>query len=111
MACPFLEYRSTDGTLAFDHTRPYCALQSEFVSPMDADVCNDRFDFHHSSHCETFRQYVAAGGVVPDPVPAVAETKAAAVSTDGGVDDAAVEASVVDDNDDETGSDSVFLAD
>jgi hypothetical protein len=82
MACPVLEYRSSDGTLEFDHTRPYCGLAGEFVSPMDADVCNDRFEFHHASHCERYRQYVASQGVeVVAGAPAVLVADA-----DGGVD-------------------------
>lgn len=55
MTCPYLEYRDDDGDLEFDHERPYCAVQGSFVSPMRADICNDRYDFDHRDHCEVFR--------------------------------------------------------
>lgn len=55
MTCPRLEYRSADDSQSFDHERPYCTELGEFVSPMRADVCNDRFDFSHADHCEVFR--------------------------------------------------------
>lgn len=58
MTCPYLEYRRSDGELDFDHRRPLCAVTGEFVSPMRADLCNDRFDFHHSEHCEVYRRHV-----------------------------------------------------
>lgn len=58
MGCPFLEYRSEDETKEFDHERPYCTASESFVSPMRADVCNDRYDFEHTSHCEVYREAV-----------------------------------------------------
>lgn len=65
MTCPHLEYRKsgpdhTEGP-AFDHQRPYCRVQETFVSPMRADICNDRFDFHHGVDCEVFKTHEAAG--------------------------------------------------
>ncbi|MFC7069021.1 3-keto-5-aminohexanoate cleavage protein [Halobaculum lipolyticum] len=57
-ACPFLAYRSEGDGRSFDHERPYCTVADEFVSPMQADVCNDRFDFDHRSHCDVYREYV-----------------------------------------------------
>lgn len=56
MTCPYLRYRTDDGTRSFDHERPYCALADTFVSPMKADVCNDRYDFDHASHCDVYRE-------------------------------------------------------
>jgi hypothetical protein len=53
MACPHLSYRSDD---EFDHERAYCAVTEEFVQPMRADICNDRYDLAHDEHCEIFRQ-------------------------------------------------------
>jgi hypothetical protein len=55
MTCPYLEYRRSDDEHEFDHERPYCGLQESFVSPMRADICNDRFEFHHADHCEVYR--------------------------------------------------------
>lgn len=55
MTCPYLEYRDDDGDLEFDHERPFCRAQESFVSPMRADICNDRYDFDHRDHCEVFR--------------------------------------------------------
>jgi len=59
MTCPFLEYRHADDEYEFDHERPYCAVQEEFVSPMKADICNDRFDFEHETDCEIYKAHVA----------------------------------------------------
>ena len=56
MTCPHLDYRAEDETHQFDHDRPYCTVMGEFVSPMRADVCNDRFRFDHESDCEVYRQ-------------------------------------------------------
>jgi hypothetical protein len=55
MTCPYLEYRDEDDDHEFDHDRPYCAAQESFVSPMRADICNDRHDFDHREHCEVFK--------------------------------------------------------
>ncbi|WP_435346449.1 hypothetical protein [Haloarchaeobius sp. HRN-SO-5] len=56
MGCPYLEYREFDEDGENDHERPYCAIQEEFVSPMKADICNDRFEFHHAEHCEVYER-------------------------------------------------------
>lgn len=56
MTCPYLEYRSEHEHHEFDHTRPFCRVQEEFVSPMKADICNDRFDFAHDRECEIYRE-------------------------------------------------------
>ncbi len=65
MACPHLDYRRGDGEHEFDHERPYCTATDEFVSPMKADVCNDRFEFDHARHCDVYR---AHADDVDDPV-------------------------------------------
>lgn len=65
MTCPHLRYRTDDGTHEFDHERPYCAVTDSFVSPMRADVCNDRNDFDHETHCDVYRR--AADGTVGVP--------------------------------------------
>jgi len=57
MPCPYLEYRSADEDQEFDHDRPYCGIQETFVSPMQADICNDRFDLHHADDCAVYREY------------------------------------------------------
>ena len=57
MTCPYLEYRQNDEEHDFDHERPYCTIADSFVSPMKADLCNDRFGFHHSEHCEIYRKF------------------------------------------------------
>lgn len=88
MACPHLDYRTADDEHEFDHERPYCAVLDEFVSPMRADICNDRFDFHHAEDCEVFKANDVA-----------AETTAGAATTvdaESGRDDADVNASEVD---------------
>lgn len=56
MTCPYLEYRRTDGETTFDHERPYCAAQEGFVSPMQADICNDRYEFSHTTDCDIYRR-------------------------------------------------------
>lgn len=54
MTCPYLDYRSSDDEHEFDHDRPYCTVVGAFVSPMKADICNDRHAFEHTSDCETY---------------------------------------------------------
>ena len=58
MTCPYLEYRRSDDDHEFDHERPLCTVADEFVSPMKADICNDRFDFEHDCDCEVFKEHV-----------------------------------------------------
>lgn len=58
MVCPFLEYRRSDDEQEFDHERPYCTAAETFVSPMRADICNDRHEFDHEEHCEWYRAEV-----------------------------------------------------
>ena len=56
MPCPYLRYQSSDEDHEFDHDRPYCAAKGSFVSPMRADICNDRHEFTHETHCDIYRQ-------------------------------------------------------
>ena len=61
MSCPHLTYRRADEAQAFDHERPHCPVAG-FVSPMQADVCNDRYDFDHATHCDVFDEIEGARG-------------------------------------------------
>lgn len=54
MACPHLEYRED---VAFEEARAFCTVVDRFVEPMRADVCNDRFDLDHETHCEIYRDH------------------------------------------------------
>jgi hypothetical protein len=56
MACPHLTYRSGDDDHEFDTGRAYCTVAEQFVQPMRADVCNDRYVLDHATDCEIFRQ-------------------------------------------------------
>jgi hypothetical protein len=67
MACPYLRYQSSDGEHEFDHERPYCAVEEEFVSPMRADICNDRHDFDHEGDCDVYQRAVERAPVPADP--------------------------------------------
>jgi hypothetical protein len=53
MTCPHLDYRAADFA---DTERAYCTVVDEFVEPMRADICNDRFDLSHAAHCEFYRE-------------------------------------------------------
>lgn len=59
MVCPHLEYRTHDESHEFDHPRAYCGINGEFVSPMHADVCNDRDRFDHAEYCSVYRRAMA----------------------------------------------------
>lgn len=54
MTCPHLEYRERANGTEFDVARAYCAVTEEFVEPVRADICNDRYDLAHDEHCEIF---------------------------------------------------------
>ena len=58
MSCPYLEYRAEADDRSFEVARPYCTVVDRFVQPMRADVCNDRYDLDHESHCEYYRAEV-----------------------------------------------------
>ncbi len=57
MTCPYLAYLREGDNKSFDHERPFCGATESFVSPMQADLCNDRFDFHHTTHCSIYQEY------------------------------------------------------
>ena len=69
MVCPHLEYRRTDDELELDHERPTCAITDSFVSPVQADVCNDRFDFDHADMCDIYLEYQEARAGKPETAP------------------------------------------
>jgi hypothetical protein len=56
MTCPKLSYRQSAGDQEFETERAYCTVVEEFVSPMRADVCNDRHELNHERDCEFFRE-------------------------------------------------------
>lgn len=56
MTCPYLSYRRSDGDRSFDTERAYCGVIEEFVSPIRADICNDRHEFDHERDCEFYRE-------------------------------------------------------
>lgn len=56
MTCPNLSYRITDGEVEFDTERAYCEVTEKFVSPMRADICNDRHELSHERDCEYYRE-------------------------------------------------------
>jgi hypothetical protein len=62
MTCPHLTYRRSDEDHEFESDRPYCTVAEAFVSPMRADVCNDRHGFDHASDCPTFPDDEATSG-------------------------------------------------
>ncbi len=61
MTCPHLEYRSAAAGRSFEAERAFCTAIGEFVQPMRADICNDRYDLHHAEHCEIYREHADAG--------------------------------------------------
>lgn len=56
MSCPYLDYRRNAREQEFDHERPYCEAADQFVQPMRADICNNRYDLDHTTHCEIYRE-------------------------------------------------------
>lgn len=57
MACPYLEFRDAAGGTSFDHERPYCTAAEQFVQPMRADICSERYGLAPDEHCEIFREH------------------------------------------------------
>lgn len=55
MTCPHLAYR-TPAEVADGQPRAYCEVVDRFVQPMRADICNDRYDLDHETHCEIYRE-------------------------------------------------------
>lgn len=54
MSCPHLDYRADADGKSFDEPRPYCTAAEEFVQPMRADICTDRFALNHETDCEIY---------------------------------------------------------
>ncbi|WP_458206282.1 hypothetical protein [Haladaptatus sp. NG-SE-30] len=57
MVCPYLEYSDEGTETTFDEPRAFCTVIDEFVQPMRADICNDRYDLNHDRHCEIYRDH------------------------------------------------------
>ena len=66
MTCPHLEYRAESGDQRFETERAYCSVVDEFVQPMRADICNDRHDLDHGTHCEIYRGHEGASADAED---------------------------------------------
>ena len=62
VTCPHLDYRAESDERSFETARAYCTVVDEFVQPMRADVCNDRYDLRHDAHCEIFLEHAETGG-------------------------------------------------
>lgn len=54
--CPHLEYRAAGDDREFDVPRAYCTVADEFVQPMRADICNERYGLDPTAHCEIYRE-------------------------------------------------------
>jgi len=70
MTCPFLDYRDSAGEESFAVERAYCTAAGQFVQPLRADVCNDRYALDHTEHCEIFQAHadeLAGGGRDGEP--------------------------------------------
>jgi hypothetical protein len=63
MTCPHLAYRTEDDEHTFDTERAFCTVVGEFVQPMRADICNDRYELDHTTDCEIYREHANDGGV------------------------------------------------
>ncbi|WP_254278899.1 hypothetical protein [Haloarcula marina] len=61
MGCPYLAYRETGDEQSFDEARAFCTVIDEFVQPMRADICNDRYELAHERHCEIYRAHEGTG--------------------------------------------------
>ncbi|OVE86096.1 hypothetical protein [Natronolimnobius baerhuensis] len=57
MSCPYLEYRQNADGHSFDTARAYCMVANQFVQPMRADICADRYDLAHDRNCEIFLEH------------------------------------------------------
>lgn len=57
MGCQHLDYRDRDGDVSFDTPRAYCTVTDQFVQPMRADICNERYDLDPAGHCEFYREH------------------------------------------------------
>jgi len=54
MTCPDLKSRNEANGEEFDVERAYCTETGEFVEPIRADICNDRYNLAHNNHSESF---------------------------------------------------------
>ncbi|WP_302081934.1 hypothetical protein [Salinibaculum rarum] len=61
MTCPHLTYRAESDDHRFDTERAFCTVVGEFVQPMRADICNDRYDLEHTTDCEIYREHAGDG--------------------------------------------------
>lgn len=61
MACPHLEFREAAGERSFDRERPYCTAAEQFVQPMRADICSERYGLEPVEHCEIYREHEGLG--------------------------------------------------
>lgn len=57
MACPHLEYRTSNGDREFDTARAFCGVADAFVQPVHADICTERYGLTPESDCEIFRDH------------------------------------------------------
>ena len=69
MTCPYLEYRDLE-TADTGVPRAYCTATAQFVQPLRADICNDRYELSHERDCEIYHAHatdVGDGGTVDAP--------------------------------------------
>jgi len=66
MTCPHLSYRRSDDDHEFENERPYCEVTESFVSPMKADICNNRHGFDYTRDCEVYPQEETATDEEPE---------------------------------------------
>lgn len=65
MACPYLAYRKSVEDQSFDEPRAYCEVVEQFVQPMRADICTDRYTLDHRSDCEFYLNAAAEDESIP----------------------------------------------
>lgn len=61
MACPYSEHRREADDRTFDTARACCLAIKEFVQPMRAGICNDRYDLDHTADCEFYHDAESEG--------------------------------------------------
>ncbi|WP_435128935.1 hypothetical protein [Halobaculum sp. D14] len=57
MACPHLEYRDAANGKQFEAARAFCTVTDEFVQPVHADVCAERYGLDPESDCGVYRDH------------------------------------------------------
>ncbi|WP_232686550.1 hypothetical protein [Halobacterium zhouii] len=87
MACPFLSYRREVGEQSFDTERAYCTAAGEFVQPMRADICNDRYDLEHDEDCEIYLEHADDADEASGDADAATEDDGAADNSTSEVDE------------------------